>query len=1022
MNPTAIYSKSGKGVQEASGKTSQLSRADRAILSAFDGRLTLADVSERVGKPFDAKFEQIVTQLEKDGFIREVSSGASAPAAKPAAAKPAPAAAPAKPAAAKGEDLDFTIAIPASPTPKAPPKAATMAPAAAARAETEKKAQEDNMTRARREAEERQQKERDKIKAEAEAKLRVETEAKMRSEAAQKAKADAEKAKKDAEDKIRAEAEAKVKAAREAAVKAALEAERKVKEEAERIRREAEEKARKEAAELQRKLDEERRAREEAERARQEAERKVREEAERVRKEAEEKARREAAELQRKLDEERRAREEAERRAREEAERAKKEAERARQEAERAKQEAERAAREEAERARKEAERAAREEAEREKKEAERSKKEADRAAREDAEREARESAERSRREDEERRTESDRAAEEADRLARELVEAQAAQVREQEAAKPKAPAAKAGGGFDSLLADLDSFSDREDEDKKAKEEADKKAKEEKARRQREDAEAKAREQAENKKREAEERQRKEEQERAKEEAKRKAREEEEARERKEEEERKAEEKKRKRREEALAKEASSEKSADIGVSDDDLDMDDVKADEQAVSKESRKAAREREREAKEREKEARERAREREREAKRASATPAAPPVGGYRPLRRKRSWGKPIALTLFVLLAAGLGALHLMPINTEEYDKAASEAIGKPVRIGVAYLSLYNGVVLKLQNIQIGETRIASGRAYPEIGSLFNEKKTFSRIELDGVTLPQAGIGEALNVQLRNDKFYVARLIVRQLKLSGALPVPPLDTEVTVGPQGSVALIEVRGPDSLAARLTPAGTDITFEATASGFTIPFLPDVTLSTFAMKGRATRDAARIESWGGATMGGAVNGSANVKWAGNNWNVDGTMTLRGINAAVFAPALLSEGNAEGTARFSMSDPDPSKFKDRGRVEGTFSVNKGVLGSFDLSRAILTGGRQATGRTPFTEMNGSGVFDRGTVALRNVTFGAGAMNATANADISPEGALSGRIVADIRTAAQNLRATINVGGTVGEPQVK
>ena len=119
---------------------------------------------------------------------------------------------------------------------------------------------------------------------------------------------------------------------------------------------------------------------------------------------------------------------------------------------------------------------------------------------------------------------------------------------------------------------------------------------------------------------------------------------------------------------------------------------------------------------------------------------------------------------------------------------------------------------------------------------------------------------------------------------------------------------------------------------------------------------------------------------------------------------------------------MSDADPSKFKDRGRVEGNFSLNKGVLGSFDLSRAIMTGGRQATGRTPFTEMTGQALFDRGAVTLRNVTFGAGAMHATANADISPDGALSGRIVADIKTAAQSLRATVNVGGTVGEPQVK
>jgi len=985
MNSTAIYSKSGKGVQEASGKTSNLSRSDRAVLSAFDGRLTVKDVAERVGKPFDANFEKLITQLDRDGYIREVSSGTPSVQQKPAAAKPAAAAPAAKPAGGGGggADLDFTIAIPAAPAHKPPPKAATATPAAAARAEADKKVSEDAMTRARREAEERQQKERDRIKAETEAKLRVETEAKMRTEAAQKAKEAEAKAKKDAEEKIKAEAEAKVKAAREAAVKAAFEAERKVKEEADRIRREAEEKARKEAAELQRKLDEERRAREEAERARQEAERKAREaadkarqeaerkakeEADRIRKEAEEKARREAAELQRKLDEERRAREDAERRAKEESERARKAAEA---------------------------------------------------KAREDGERQAREQAARSLREEEERRSAAADAAAEAERAARELIEAQEAQAQQQAKEKAAAKGDAGGGSFDSLLADLDSFSDREDEDKKAKEEAERKAKEEKARRQREEAEAKAREEAERRKRDAEELERQLEEEKKKEEAARKAREEEEAREA---EERKAEERKRKRREEAVAKEASAEKGDDIGVSDDDLGMDDVKADQEAVSKESRKAQRAREKEAKEREKEARERAREAKREEKRAAAGPAAAPAGGYKPIRRsRRSWGKPIAFMLFVLLAGGIGYLHLMPINTQDYEKAASDAIGQPVKIGVAHLSVYRGLVISMDNVSIGGTRIGSARAFPDVGALFDEKKTFSRIELDSVTLPQQAVGAFLDVKLRNDKFYVAKVLVNKLKLEGPLVVPTLEAEIGVGPQGSVSRVELRGPDSLAVRLTPSGSDVDFEVTASGFTLPFLPDVTLSTFAMKGRATRDSARIESWGGATMGGAVNGSANVRW-GSSWTLDGQMTLRGINAAVFAPALLSEGNAEGTARFSMSDPDPSKFKDRGRVEGSFLINRGVLGSFDLSRAILTGGRQATGRTPFIELNGQGMFDRGAVSLRNVTFSAGQMNATANAEISPDGALSGRIVADIRTAAQQLRATINVGGTVREPQVK
>jgi hypothetical protein len=145
-------------------------------------------------------------------------------------------------------------------------------------------------------------------------------------------------------------------------------------------------------------------------------------------------------------------------------------------------------------------------------------------------------------------------------------------------------------------------------------------------------------------------------------------------------------------------------------------------------------------------------------------------------------------------------------------------------------------------------------------------------------------------------------------------------------------------------------------------------------------------------------------------------------VRGINGAVFAPALLSEGKVEGNGRFSVNGPDPKRFMERGRLEGSFTVHKGVLGSVDLSRAIQTGGRQAEGRTPFTGLSAQGLFDKGAISLRNVAFNAGALNAGASADIASNGALSGRIIADIRTSSQTLRATVNLGGTVKEPQVK
>ena len=895
MSPSAIYSKSGKGVQEASGKTSLLKRAERAVLSAIDGRANLGEVAQKVGKPFDAAFQALIAQLDKDGFVRPVSGAAASPA-KPAA-KPASTAskAPPKavaPPAAGGDDLDFT-GIMTTPMRKAPVDDVT-----AKRA----KEQEAALYKARQDAEARAQEQRERVRTEIESKARAETEARIRAETEKKLREETEA-------KAKALAEAKAKAAREAAVRMAQEAKAKAEAEA---------------------------------KAKIEAERRAREEAERKAKEEAEKAQREAEELRQRLEQERKAREEAERLAQE--------------------QEAQmRRAREDAERKRAEA---ARLEAER-------------------LEAEARE-----RREAETRRVEAAR----------------------EPAAQPESRTAKPGGGLDALMADLDSFSRRDDDDRKAREAAESEAREARQRMLREQAEERERELAAREQAERERRAQEEEEQRVHEEEERRAREEEErARAEAEERERSA--------LEALAARQALEQPDDIGVTEDDLGMDDVRRDEAAVPQESRKARREREREAKRLEKEARAR----DRAAAKAAAKAEAETVR-YSPPRRPRKWGRPVAVALFLLLAAGIGVLHVIPVPTEEYQRAASEALRQPVRIGAARLSLYSGVRLNLSNVSIGSsTKIASARAYPKLGALFGDAKAFSRIELDGVTLAQRNVGEALLARARGPKFTVDRILVKDLRLAGPAALPPMEVDVRIGADGRVRTALLRGPEGLMGQLMPGNDRVGFELTAASIALPFAPEVSLGSFAMKGEATRLGMRIESWGGSLLGGALSGSANLRWGGT-WQLDGVLRARNVNAAAFAPALLSEGSAEGTGKFSMSGAEPGKLLRGGRIEGSFTIGKGVLGSFDLARAIRTRGEEVNGRTQFVELNGQGSYNGGAVALRNVTIGAGALQAGASADISQSGALSGRIVADVRTASQSLRTTLNLGGTVKDPQVR
>jgi len=131
---------------------------------------------------------------------------------------------------------------------------------------------------------------------------------------------------------------------------------------------------------------------------------------------------------------------------------------------------------------------------------------------------------------------------------------------------------------------------------------------------------------------------------------------------------------------------------------------------------------------------------------------------------------------------------------------------------------------------------------------------------------------------------------------------------------------------------------------------------------------------------------------------------------------------ARAKAEGRAVYSLSGAQPAKLFENARLEGNFKIEKGVLGSFDLSRALQTGGAQSSGRTLFNELNAQGVYDKGATQLRNITVSSGAMSASASLDIDAGGALNGRITAEVKTSAQVQRASLSIGGKLQDPAIR
>src|SRR6266545_3869571 len=349
MNRRSILTKTGKGLMEATGKTSNLSRDLRNILKEIDGKVSVSELLEKFGKMPEPRLLEALSGMAKEGYLREfVGKQDEAPRA-PAGRAPAQSS-----ADGGGEDLDFTAFTPAKPSAKTGEDARLQAQAQEiARQAQATRAREQAAAKARAEAAAR-------AKAGAEQKARLPAQANPKADAQARAQAEAlDQARREAEERQRREAEARARIAaeqsakrgaeerilreiqekerREGEVRAKREADEKVRRDAEeRLRREAEERARKDIEERMRREEVERRLREE----REQAERRSRIEAEaRAKVEADMRAERESEERARSEEEERPGREEEQRRR--EAEQSEREEEQRREVEERARRESE---------------------------------------------------------------------------------------------------------------------------------------------------------------------------------------------------------------------------------------------------------------------------------------------------------------------------------------------------------------------------------------------------------------------------------------------------------------------------------------------------------------------------------------------------------------------------------------------------------------------------------------------------------------------------------------------------------
>jgi hypothetical protein len=976
MDSKTIVTKTAKGLREASGKTSDLSRDLRKLLKEIDGKSSLGDLLRKLGDWSEDELQQGLETLVSTEYAREVivegPASASAPPLPHTAARRAPP--PAAPAV--GEDLDFTALVP-EPDAKAEEQGRQQA-ADQARREAEERAKREALEHAKREAAERARREAEaKAKRDAEEKATREAEERARQQAA------AEAARRQAEEQARREAEER--ARREAAERARRDAEAAARRQAEeQARREAEAKAGREAEEAA--------AREAAERARQQAaaeaakhqaeEQARREAEERVRREAAEKAAREAEAARRQAEEQAR-REAAEKAQREAEEKARRDAE------ELARREAEETAKREAlERAMRRAEEKARHEAE------EKARHEAEEKARHEAEEKARHEAE-----EQARREAAERARREAEEVARREAEAKAKREAEEQARQEAEEVAR-----------------REAETKAKREEAEEKARREAEEVARREAEAKAKREAEERaRREAEEVARRDAEERARREAEESARREAEDKARREAEDkarRETEDKARRETEEKAERDA--EELARLEAAELTHEADEKArraADAHARRAAEEDAERDAEDLARQRAVEARRRAEEEEvaREAEEAAVTSAKVPPGP----RKAGKWGRAVALGLVSLLVVGLGAIHVIPFDGRipELERVAAAHFGQPVKIRSLRASLFPPQ-LKLEGIAIGadgQIRAPQVRAMTGLGGVLGGTTRFEALQVDSPVFSEEGLGWLLFGRSPAPAIQLARVSAANARIeAGSMTLPPFNATVTVGDDGNWRKIAVESADKkVAAELQAAGDAVQVALTAAQSSLPFGAATVFDDIAASGTANRGGLAITEFKARLHGGTLAGKARLK-LGAGGGLEGELIASTIDAAQMFPGLMASGRLDGKGIFVL----PAGGKGGAKLDGDFVVDKGTLAGTDLGRMLQSGA--GGGQTQFSRLTGSLAHHAGRSTLRQLRLDAGKLSATGTAEVDEQGNAYGQLIVELSLGAERRRAVVALSG--------
>jgi uncharacterized protein involved in outer membrane biogenesis len=402
-----------------------------------------------------------------------------------------------------------------------------------------------------------------------------------------------------------------------------------------------------------------------------------------------------------------------------------------------------------------------------------------------------------------------------------------------------------------------------------------------------------------------------------------------------------------------------------------------------------------------------------------------------------------KKILIGAALLIGLLLILPFLIPMQTYLHtaEKIASERVGQPVSINSAHLFLLPSPRVVADDIVIGknqELKVESLVVIPTVGSLFSVTKIID-LSISKPVLKKAALDfiSALTAK-KSESSGTAAVTIRHIKVDDLQLVwpdakyPAMNADVTLASDNKLEFATLETKDGkLDAKITPDDDEQLIVVSANKWTLPVGLPLLIDKAKLEMHLKGSKLSIPKIDIALYGGKLTGDAVLSWqeikGKTNWRTSGNLNVDNLSvqqpSSMVSKAVYLSGNLFGSGDFSAAAKEAGQLSDNLQTKFQFKVNNGVLHGLDLVKvaSLLLKQSQGGGETQFDEFSGVLNSSGKQYHLRDIKISSGLLSAKGQVKVTPNKALDGTVVVDVKNSLGLTAIPLDVSGTLSKPVV-